>query len=210
MWAFACVSLALYGQLLGGNGGVGTTIDGIAFPGELSGQAFVGGGTRSKYGAVKVYAVGLYIDAARATSSLKPFVGVPAAKLPTGFFKTLQTGKFGKTLLLQFHRSVASETVAGAMRDSLASRLGAATLDKFREALLAALASSSVAKGDRIYFACRGDAMTISAGKLGGGQSVRDRTVCPAFLDVYVGAKPISPAAKAGIAAGFAGNLYKS
>jgi len=163
--------------------------------------------TRSKYGAVKVYAVGLYIDSGRAASALKPYVGVPAGKLGAPFFKALQTGKFGKTLLLQFHRSVAAETVATAMKDSLASRLGAAALDKFKAALLVALASGSVAKGATISFACKGDSLSIAAGS--SSQSLRDKSLCPAFFDVYVGAKPISPAAKEGIAKGFA-KLYQS
>ena len=134
------IGLALYVKFISsGSAAAGDSIDGLAFPGQLKGQTFVGGGTRAKYGAVKVYAVGLYIDAGRAASSLKPFVGLPAEKLPSNFFKVLQTGKFDRTLLLQFHRAVAAETVAGALRDSLAGRLSAAVLDKFRSTLLATL-----------------------------------------------------------------------
>lgn len=211
--ALFAVVLALYanGYLSSGSAVAGDSIDGLAFPGQLKGQSFVGGGTRAKYGAVKVYAVGLYIDAGRAASSLKPFVGLPAEKLPANFFKTLQTGKFDRTLLLQFHRAVAADTVAGALRDSLAGRLSAAALDKFRSTLLATLGDASVLKGAKIFFSCRGDSLTISTGTLSGNaQSIRDKTLCPAFIDVYLGPKPISPAAKAGVAAGFAARLYRS
>ena len=113
--ALLAIGLALYGKgyISTGSAAAGDSIDGLTFPGQLKGQTLVGGGTRAKYGAVKVYAVGLYIDASRAASSLKPFVGLPAAKLPANFFKVLQSGKFDRTLLLQFHRAVAAETVAG-------------------------------------------------------------------------------------------------
>ena len=54
-----------------------------------------------------------------------------------------------------------------------------------------------------------GGASTASMGAASGGVAVRAKGVCPAFLDVYVGGKPISPAAKAGIAAGFAAKFYQ-
>ena len=157
--ALLAIGLALYGKgyISTGSAAAGDSIDGLTFPGQLKGQTLVGGGTRAKYGAVKVYAVGLYIDAGRAASSLKPFVGLPAAKLPANFFKVLQSGKFDRTLLLQFHRAVAAETVAGALRDSLAGRLSAGVLDKFRSTLLKTLGDASVLKGAKIFFSCRGD-----------------------------------------------------
>ena len=118
--------------------------------------------------------------------------------------------RFDRTLLLQFHRAVAAETVAGALRDSLASRLSAAVLDKFRSTLLATLGDASVVKGAKIFFSCRGDSMTISIGTLSHSSAIRDKALCPAFIDVYLGPKPISPPAKAGVAAGFAARLYSS
>ena len=72
------------------------------------------------------------MDAPANTAQLWPYT-VSAIK------QTLQTGKFDRTLLLQFHRAVAADTVAGALRDSLAGRLSAAALDKFRNTLLATL-----------------------------------------------------------------------
>merc|ERR1712127_955300 len=78
----------------------------------------------------------------------------------------------------------------------LAGRLSAAVLDKFRSTLLATLGDASVLKGAKIFFSCRGDSLTISTGTLSGNaQSIRDKTLCPAFIDVYLGPKPISPAA---------------
>jgi len=214
LFGLLAIGLALFGPSLlsSGASGAGDSIDGIAFPGTVGAQTFVGGGTRSKYGAVKVYAVGLYIDASRAASSLKPFVGAPASSL-TGradFFRVLQTGRFDRTLLLQFHRSVAADAVAGALRDSLASRLGAVALEKFRAALSAVLGAGSVAKGARLYFSCRGDALSIALGAPSPASTLKDKALCPAFLDVYLGPKPVSPAAKAGVATGFAARLYRS
>ena len=36
------------------------------------------------------------------------------------------------------------------------------------------------------------------------GANIKDKAVCPAFFDVYFGKSPVSPAAKDGVAAGFA------
>ena len=104
------VSLAY--QMLVPVDGDASTIDGISFPAtvRLSGTTLklCGGGTRLKFNVVKVYAAGLYADA----GSLAPFAGKPVSELSksASFYESLVTGKFAKTLLLQFHRSVGADT----------------------------------------------------------------------------------------------------
>lgn len=129
-------------QLLtpGGGSGDPTTIDGLSFPATLrmSGttQKLCGGGTRLKFNVVKVYAVGLYFDTT-SSESLKAFAGKAAPELAksSSFYEALISGKFGKTLLLQFHRSVGASTMAEAMRDALAKKLDTPVLQKFNTAL---------------------------------------------------------------------------
>ena len=58
----------------------------------------------------------------------------PAHSRRGGAFATF-AGRFAKTLLLQFHRSVDADAVAGAMKDSLAKKVTAGTLAKFSDAL---------------------------------------------------------------------------
>ena len=104
-------------------------------------------------------------------------------------------GKFAKTLLLQFHRSVGADAVAGAMKDSLAKKVAAGALAKFSETLttvcsasvrlrisrvlisshssgptnisharVQALGGSAVPQGGKLYFSCKGEAMSIGFG----------------------------------------------
>ena len=139
----------------GGAGGDGTTIDGISFPPELKmggvRQQLTGGGTRTKYGVAKVYAVALYLDSRSASSSLKKFAG---AKASATFYDTLAKGSFAKTLFLQFHRSVTGTVVAEALGESLSKRLSKTSVDRFRSALLS-VCPSEVPKGTKLYFMCK-------------------------------------------------------
>jgi len=193
------------------------TIDGITFPSELrmmgTTQKLCGGGTRLKYNVVKVYAVGLYFEPQAVTrgggaDSLKPFVGTPADKLTksSGFYSAITNGKFAKTLLLQFHRSVGADAVAGAMKDSLSKKVAAGALTKFSDALSTALGGGAVPQGGKLSFSCKADTMSISFAD-GAGLSVREKSLCPALFSVYYGSPPISPAAKEGAAKAFA-ELY--
>ena len=177
----------------------GEVIDGISFAGELkqgrTALRFVGGGTRSKAKIVKVYAVALYIEEAAAHGLLGGFTGGEP-----GFFEALIHGTFAQSFVLEFHRAVDSAAVAGGISDALASRLPAKSVTKFRAAVLQ-VAGDSVSRGSKLTFACKGGAMTLSSA--GKSASLKDKGVCPALWDVYLGKSPVSPPAKAGVGAGF-------
>jgi len=187
----------------------GTSIDGAFFPPELKmggvRQQLTGGGTRTKYGVAKVYAVAAYLDAAGASSSLKKFSGKP--KPPAAFYDALAKGTFAKTLYLQFHRAVPAPTVAEALAESLTKRLPPGTVEKFRAALLS-VCGAEVAKGAKLYFMCKGETLSLGSGSPSVGATVKEKGTCAALFDVYVGKTPISPAAKDGIGAGFGQRLY--
>ena len=196
-----------------GAGGDGTVIDGLSFPASLRmgyvDQQLTGGGTRTKYGVAKVYAVALYIDAAGAASSLKKFAGKAAPKQPK-FYAALIDGTFARTLALQFHRSVSSDAMIGALDEAMAKRLPADTVTKFREALLKALGTGAIAKGAQIYFMCKASTLSIGSGSPSASVSLKAKGVCPALFDTYYGKSPVSPAAKEGAAVGFASRgLYQ-
>ena len=135
-------------------------IDGAVFPPTLSKGSLVEA-ARGKYGVAKVYAVALYIDSAAAGGVLKRFASSKPPK-DGKFFQTLIDGAFPKTLYLQMLRSVASDTMATALQESLGKRLSADSVAKFRAGLLKALPSDSIAKGAKLFFQCKGAAMTIS------------------------------------------------
>ena len=127
-------------------------IDGQPFPDWIkSGGAtrqLTGGGTRYKYGVAKVYAVGLYVaeSALGAGGTLAKWVGGDPKALAkdASFRNSLTKMQFPKVLLLQFHRAVDGPTVAKALNDALAKKLGADVLAAFKEAL------ERVAQGVRV------------------------------------------------------------
>lgn len=189
-------------------GGDGISIDGIFFPPDLKMggvlQQLTGGGTRTKYNVAKVYAVALYVDSRGAAGSLKKFAG--SAKQPA-LYDALATGLFAKTLFLQFHRAVSAQAVAEALAESLAKRVPAATVDKFRVALLK-ICGEEVAKGAKLYFMCKGEALSMGGGTPDAQATLKEKGTCNAFFDIYLGKAPISAAAKEGIGVGFAQRLY--
>ena len=192
----------------GGDGGSGTTIDGLSFPATLKmngvTQDLTGGGTRTKYGVAKVYAVALYIHSDGASSSLKKFSGPkPPTKQPA-FYSALIDGTFAKTLMLQFHRSVSADAMVGALDEAMAKRLPAATVAKFRTAMVKALGDGNIAKGAHIYFMCKASSLLIGSGGPKLDAVLKEKGVCGALFDVYYGKSPVSVPAKENAAAGFA------
>ncbi len=181
------------------------TIDGIAFPGADGDLVLLGGGTRYKYGVVKVYAVGVYLEDAGAT--LAAFAGKSAKELTTQLASDFYAAVLGtdggpnvaKSLVLKFHRSVGADAVAGALNDALKGKVK--EVAAFKEALLKLL-GSSVPSGGTVTLGCAGSALTM--GFDGNKSTLKDPELCPALLDVYLGASPISGAAKDGVATGFA------
>ena len=104
-YSFAALVAASYyyfpAASAGGSSG-GTTIDGLSFPAALKmggvAQTLTGGGTRTKYGVAKVYALALYIDSAGGASSLSKFAGAAPTKEPK-FYSALIDGSCESTAL---------------------------------------------------------------------------------------------------------------
>ena len=183
-------------------------IDGQQFPDWIksggSTRQLTGGGTRYKYGVAKVYALGLYIDEGVTTGALSKYAGKDGKQLAADqkFHDAVITGKFGKTLLLQFHRAVGGEKVAEALKDSLSDKLDAKTLETFKDKLFGVIADG-VNKGTKLYFECSGGDVGISVDALK-AQAKAPATVCDALLKTYYGKAPVSAQAKEGMAHGFA------
>jgi len=210
--AVAVVTLSLLAYVYVGDSSdtmSGLTIDGIKFPPSIKMGGpqlqLVGGGTRLKYNVAKVYAAAVYMHKSGSASAMKQFRDVPSPALrkKADFYRSLVAGRFGKALVLIFHRSVAAATVVEALRDSLASRLSRSSLATFREHLLSAL-GSQVPKGSQLYFSCRADTMHFALDSPQRAAPLNDKTLCSALFDVYLGSSPVSPAIKEGVADGFA------
>ena len=192
--------------------GDGTIIDGIAFPGshKLSGTTvqLAGGGTRIKYGVAKVYAVALYLDSRGASGALQPFAGAKPPTKAAKFYQAIIDGGFTKTLHMQFHRSVSAEAMVEALNEAMNKRLAPDAVAKFASAVYKALPSSSIAKGDQLFFTCKAKTLSIGAGVPGARAALSEKGVCAALFDVFYGKSPVSPAAKEGAAVGFAKRFY--
>lgn len=144
----------------------------------------------------KVYAIALYV-------SRSPVLDRFGAALGEPFHRALIDGTFGRTLVYTFHRAVSGATVVGALRDALTGRAGAGPVAAFESALLDVLGGADLGKGERLYLACGGAALHGAKGAGAMEQppwapmaTSHAAELCPALLDVYLGAKPIAPAAK--------------
>ena len=183
-------------------------IDGREYPKWLQHigkkQVLTGGGTRYKYGLAKVYALGLYIDEGAISGRLGAWAGTSDKVLAkdASFTQAVISGNFDRTLALQFHRSVDGATVAGAIKDSLASRLDATIVASFHAALNGALAAGTQV-GTRLYFLCKPDGLHIAVATTKIVASVTEPSVCGALFEVYYGSSPVAPAAKDGMISGF-------
>ena len=99
---------------------VGSKIDGLSYPSSIkmggARQELIGGGTRIKYGVAKVYAIGFYMALDHASGTLRDFQGLPPSALMkrAGFFDRVKGGRFAKSLLLKFHRSVTGDAIVEA------------------------------------------------------------------------------------------------
>ena len=135
-----------------------------------------------------MYAVGLY--------SSQPTKGA------TGDALWSKLGSSFWNLMLQFHRSVDSGAVAGALKDALSPRLDAAVVTEFHEALTKAL-SDGVPAGSKLHFTCDDSrALHIAVGSTASVATLSAPKLCDALFDVYFGKSPISPAAKASVELG--------
>ena len=105
----------------------------VTFPTELETpagpQVLTGAGVRTRTVLkVKVYAFGLYVDAAGARSALAPWRGKGAADLAKdqAFYQALLKGQFTMTLRLVMTRDVGGEQMASAFNEALGPRVAAA------------------------------------------------------------------------------------
>jgi hypothetical protein len=180
-------------------------------PGGTTAHALTGTGVRTRTMLkVKVYAFGLYVDAAAAKGALGAWAGKPAQQLQsdnTFYAKLLERG-FPMTLRLVMTRDVDGSTMAEAFDGALRPRVqaaagkgmpgGEAALDQFR-----AFFADQVTKGTELVFSCTPEGHFTTS--IAGGQKpdIHSAALCSALFDVYLGAKPISGDGKKSVVANF-------
>jgi hypothetical protein len=179
----------------------------VTFPTHLQSaageQALAGTGVRTRTVLkVKVYAFGLYVDAAGARTGLAAWRGKSAADLAgdPSLYTELLKGSFPMTLRLVMTRDVGADQMSEAFNEALAPRVaqaeqrgmagGAEALTRFR-----GFFSDRLTKGTELVFSRNGNTLKVSIGGKDAGE-IDNGALAWALFDVYLGDKPISPDGK--------------
>jgi hypothetical protein len=180
---------------------------GLSFPSHARGLALVGTGTRIKYGFVKVYSVGLYVDGARAAAGARGGAAALAA---------VADGALGAELVIKLCRDVGAKELGAALQDSIAPRVRARAARDGAEpaadlAALAALgpalsaaAGALLPAGTEVSFRWvrADDTLAVTVNGAPAAAPARVPALCGGFFETYVGAEPLIPAARAAWIAG--------
>jgi hypothetical protein len=193
---------------------------GVAFPVELAvpgtemTHVITGTGIRTKtFLKVKVYAFGLYVDPAAASTALVDYAGMEGKELEKNdeFFDTVLEQDFGMTLRLVMTRDVGGEDMAEAFDGALRPRVqraaaemdmpgGEAALDEFR----GFFSVDEMTKESEIVFSCAPDGTLRTSVKGEVQAELTSGALCWALFDVYLGEDPISGGGKKNIGKAFA------
>ena len=174
---------------------------GLKFPPrDAEGLVLVGTATRYKYSVVKVYAVGLYVDAARAARC-----GGGAAAL-----SAVQDGELAAGIVIKLARNVAAKDLGEALEASIAPNVRArgardardatADLAKLSElgAHLTAALGATLPAGTEVAFRWLGAGdLAVSVNGRPLARFADAPLLCGGFFATYTGATPLIPAARA-------------
>ena len=170
-------------------GAVTESATGIAFPAQVpsptSGRALslAGAGVRVKFWVVKVYAVGLYFDAAKlkgqSTSELPPVADVPAL--------------VRITLAMELPREKYNDAIKEQVEPRMLEKNATADFEAFVN--LSNQLPPTLAKGMAIDLHLDSGTLSLVADEQRVG-TVVSSALCDALADVYMGSDPVSPTAK--------------
>jgi hypothetical protein len=159
---------------------------GILFPNVYNELQFVGCGARYKYGFVKVYAVGTYMD----PTVISAFKTRDAIEIE----KALLDPKFTRTIRIVMNRRLSIDTYTAAIIEALAPRMNGEDTDKLEE-IKTLNPPVDLIEGSEIEMNICGDTM-VYKNSVGGIGQIKSQSFCRALCDVYYGANPVSPAHK--------------
>mmetsp|Transcript_31201 Transcript_31201/g.47790 ORF Transcript_31201/g.47790 Transcript_31201/m.47790 type:complete len:101 (-) Transcript_31201:1579-1881(-) len=89
-----------------------------------------------------------------------------------------------------------------ALDEALSTRLEKESREKFNNALHRVLPDVEVPIGMEVTLVCKGDTVFVGCSYSYAKVSVKDKTLCPALFDVYIGKNPVSDEIKEGFGAG--------
>lgn len=159
---------------------------GILFPNLCNAMTFVGCGVRVKYGFVKVYAVGTYMDPI-AMSAVK-------SSSPQEIQKALLDPTYPRTIRIVMNRGLSIEKYTAAIVEALGPRMNGQDIEKLEE-FKKLNPPVDLVEGAVMEMTIRGNFM-LYKNALGGVGQIDSRAFCEALCDVYYGDDPVSPGHK--------------
>jgi len=165
---------------------------GIFFPKLCNAMQFVGCGVRIKYGFVKVYAVGTYVD---------PMAMAAVKKQgPQAIEKALLDPSYPRTIRIVMNRGLSTEKFTAAIVDALSPRMNGENLDKLDE-FQKLNPPLDLIQGAEIEMTIRGDTM-LYKNCVGGVGQIHSHAFCVALCDIYYGDDAVSPDHKTNVVNG--------
>jgi hypothetical protein len=165
---------------------------GILFPQLCNGMQYVGSGVRVKYGFVKVYAVGTYVDPT-AMAAIKNS-GEPEIS------KALLNPMYPRTIRIVMNRGLSIEKYNAAIVEALEPRMKGQDLEKLEEFKMLNPAVDLV-EGAEIEMTVRGNVL-LYKNALGGVGQIDSQVFCEALCDLYYGDDSVSPGHRESVIAG--------
>uniref|UniRef100_A0A7S2ED08 Chalcone isomerase domain-containing protein n=1 Tax=Trieres chinensis TaxID=1514140 RepID=A0A7S2ED08_TRICV len=156
---------------------------GILFPRLCNGMTFVGCGVRVKFGFVKIYAVGTYMDPI-AMSAIK-------REGSDAIGKALLDPMYPRTIRIVMNRSLSIDKYTKAIVEALEPRMNGEDLDKLEE-FKKMNPKVDLVEGAEMEMTIRGDTM-LYKNSVGGVGAITSDVFCRALCDVYYGADAVSP-----------------
>mmetsp|Transcript_1116 Transcript_1116/g.1613 ORF Transcript_1116/g.1613 Transcript_1116/m.1613 type:complete len:274 (+) Transcript_1116:89-910(+) len=165
---------------------------GILFPRLCNGLTFVGCGVRIKYGFIKIYAVGTYMDPI-AMSAIKK-------ESPEAIGEALLDPMYPRTIRIVMNRGLSSEKFSKALAESLVPRMNGKdlhTVEEFKKMN----PPGDLVEGAEMEITIRGDHL-LYKNSAGGVGAIRSEALCRAFCDTYYGKDAVSPGHRQDVIAG--------
>lgn len=166
---------------------------GILFPQLCNGYYLAGCGARAKWGLIKVYAVGTYMDPL-AMSAVK------TSKDKSVLEKALLDPTYPRTIRIVMARALSVEKFTSAIIEALEPRMNGQDLEKLDE-FKALMPPVNLIKGAEMEMTIRGDTLLFK-NPTGGVGTIRSRVFTEAMCDVYYGSDAVSPSHKESVLEG--------
>lgn len=156
---------------------------GKMFPRLCNGMTFAGCGVRVKWGFVKVYAVGTYLDPL--AMSMVKSQGEAEVK------KALLDPKYPRTIRIVMNRNLSIEKYTGAIIEALEPRMKGQDLDSLEE-FKKLNPKVDLVEGAEMEMTLRGDVL-LYKNAVGGLGQIKSAVFTNAMCDVFYGAGAVSP-----------------